>query len=311
MSAGLSPDLVFRVQVREAVCLLRIMTVMDERFDPARIFASMQIASDAGLTPRVLYTNSATGISLTEFVEAVPFPQSQALQLLPETLCRLHQLPSFPKTFNWMTAHTFFIWRFRGAGLLPAAQLEQVYPLYEQICHIYPRVDSDIVSCHMDLKPENILFDGQRPWLIDWQAAFLNDRYFDLAILGNFLITSAEQESTFLQQYFGQPATTYQSARFHLMQQAVHLFSAAVFCILGAGGSPINQTEPLPDFHELHCNIWQGKFTLADTTNRLLYGRLHWARLQHNLQQPRFRQSLEIVQQATTDSTPRLFPTPV
>src|ERR1035437_5001389 len=52
-----------------------------------------------------------------------------------------------------------------------------------------PRLDADLVSCHMDLKPENILYDGRRVWLIDWMAAFLNVRYFDLAIVANFVVT--------------------------------------------------------------------------------------------------------------------------
>jgi thiamine kinase-like enzyme len=40
------------------------------------------------------------------------------------------------------------------------------------------------------LKPENILFDGHRVWLLDWKAALVNDRYFDLAIAANFVVTN-------------------------------------------------------------------------------------------------------------------------
>src|ERR1022692_2472698 len=38
--------------------------------------------------------------------------------------------------------------------------------------------ESNWVSSHNDLTPENSLFDGDRGWLVDWEAAFLNDRYF-------------------------------------------------------------------------------------------------------------------------------------
>ena len=61
-----------------------------------------------------------------------------------------------------------------------------------------------MVPSHDDLKPENILFDGHRVWLVDWEAAFLNDRYFDLAIVANFVVTNDAEERAYLQEYFGQ-----------------------------------------------------------------------------------------------------------
>ncbi len=65
-----------------------------------------------------------------------------------------------------------------------------------------------MVSCHMDLKPENIVFDGRRVWLVGWQAAFVNDRYFDLAVAANFVVTGAAEESVYLEQYFGRRAVS-------------------------------------------------------------------------------------------------------
>jgi thiamine kinase-like enzyme len=131
----------------------------------------MSSAAKAGLTPRVRYINAEDGISITDFVEAIPFTAAQAVVQLPSTLRRLHALPPFPKAFNYVTAHNGFIWRFRKANLLPKGEIEEVFTRYEQVCAAYPRLDSDMVSCHMDLKPENILFDGQHVWLVDWKAA--------------------------------------------------------------------------------------------------------------------------------------------
>ena len=97
MTKGLSSDLVFRIVVQGSPYLLRIMTRIDERMDPGRIFACMGAAAEAGLTPRVRYSNVEDGISITDFVEAVPFPATQALVLLPRMLRKLHALPPFPK----------------------------------------------------------------------------------------------------------------------------------------------------------------------------------------------------------------------
>src|SRR5215467_8448192 len=89
MTKGLSSDLVFRIDVQGCPYLLRIMTRIDERMDPGRIFACMNAAAEAGLTPSVRYSNAEDGISITDFVEAVPFSATRALVQLPGTLQRL------------------------------------------------------------------------------------------------------------------------------------------------------------------------------------------------------------------------------
>jgi aminoglycoside phosphotransferase (APT) family kinase protein len=299
MTKGLSSDLVFRIVVQGSPYLLRIMTRIDERMDPGRIFACMSAAAEAGLTPRVRYSNAEDGISITDFVEAVPFPATQALVQLPDTLRRLHALPPFPKAFNYVTAHNGFIWRFRTAGPLPKSEIEEIFTQYEQVCAAYPRLDSDMVSCHSDLKPENILFDGQHVWLVDWQAAFVNDRYFDLAVAANFVVTNDTDEWTYLEQYFGQGPDEYERARFFVMRQVVHMFYAAVFLLLGtlpgSGGKPISQNENLPSFRDFHRRIWEGEVNLANNDLKILYGMVHWEQLRHNMRRTRFGEALGIV----------------
>jgi hypothetical protein len=295
MTKGLSSDLVLRIIVRGSTYLLRVMMRIDERNDPARHFTCMKIAAEGGLAPRVLYANTEDGILITDFVEAAPLSEAQALLLIPATLKNLHALPPFPKTFNYVTAHNGFIWRFRAAKLVAASEIEEVFARYDQVCATYPRLSADMVSCHMDLKPENIVFDGQRVWLVDWQAAFLNDRYFDLAIVANFVITSDADERTYLEAYFGRAPDEYECARFFLMRQVMHMLAAAVFLMLGSAGKPIDQDECVPAFRDFHQRIWAGEVNLADQAMRIAYGRVHWEQLLQNVRQARFEEALSIV----------------
>jgi len=310
MTRGLSSDLVLRIVVGETPYLLRIMTRRDEQMDPKRIFACMNAASGAGLTPCVRYCNAEDGISITDFVDGVPFPATQALVLLPKTLRTLHALPPFPKAFNWITPHNYFIWRFRKAGLLPKDEIEKAFTEYERICAIYPRLDTDMVSCHMDLKPENILFDGQRVWLVDWQAAFVNDRYFDLAVFANFVMSNDADEWTYLGQYFAGQPDEYQRARFFLMRQVVHLFYATVFLLLGSAGKPIELSEKIPSFTDFHRRIWEGDANFANNNLKIIYGRVHWQQLLQNLRRARFDEALSIVSErhASKEGASRLLP---
>jgi thiamine kinase-like enzyme len=312
MAKGLSSDLMFRIVVHGSPYLLRIMTRIDERNDPRRRFACMKTAAEAGLAPRVRYINEEDGISITDFVEAIPFPATQALVQLPGALRRLHALPPFPKVFNYVTAHNGFIWRFRKANLLPKEEIEEVFTGYEQVCAAYPRLDLDMVSCHMDLKPENILFDGQHVWLVDWKAAFINDRYFDLAVAASFLVDNDADELTYLGRYFGQPPDEYQRARFFLMRQVLHMLSATVFLLLGSAGKPINLSDELASFRDFHRRIWAGEVNLVDNDLKIVYGRVHWERLLQKMRQPQFEEALRIVsdQHSRLDVMHRLLPLP-
>ena len=123
----------------------------------------------------------------------------------------------------------------RLAKSLPESQTREPFALYSRVAHVYPRHDeSNWVSSHNDLKPENILFDGDRVWLVDWEAAFLNDRYVDLAVVANFGVNSEADEQAYLQRYFGESAGEYRLARFFLMRQVAHIFYAIVFLSLAA-----------------------------------------------------------------------------
>jgi len=57
LPAGLSTDLIYRITVKGSPYILRIMTRIDERMDPARIFACMRAASGAGIAPPLRYSS--------------------------------------------------------------------------------------------------------------------------------------------------------------------------------------------------------------------------------------------------------------
>ena len=310
MTKGLSSALVFRIVVHGAPYLLRIMTRIDERNDPARQFASMKAAAEAGIAPRILHANIKDGILITDFVEPVPFPETEALARVPPLLRKLHAIPPFSQALNYVTMHNGFVWRLRSANLLPDNEIEEAFTRYAQLAAVYPRLDSDMVSCHNDLKPENILFDGRRVWLVDWEAAFRNDRYFDLSIVANFVVSTDAEERTCLEKYFGQPPDEYQRARFFLMRQMMHMLYASVFLMLGSAGKPIDLNQPLPSFRDFHRQIWAGDINLGDNDRKIVYGRIHWQQLLNNTREARFDQAIKFMSQSHTnsDDPPLLLP---
>ena len=272
----------------------------------------MHAAAEAGLAPRVWYTNIEDRVSITDFVETVPFPVTDALARIPAALRRLHALPPFPGVPNHINTSCMFlmtkgaavdgfIQRIQAADILPKGESEELFTRYAQVAAAYPHEDSDMVSSHNDLfKPDNILFDGNRVWLVDWEAAFLNDRYADLAVVANLVVANDAEEREFLQKYFGQPPHPYQLARFFLMQQIAHMFYAMAFLLLSSSGTPIDWSESVPEFTGFNRRIWSGEVNLADSPMKTVYGKVHWERFLHNTRQAPYDEALRIAADGRT-----------
>jgi aminoglycoside phosphotransferase (APT) family kinase protein len=308
ITRGQTPSLVFRIIVRGSPYLLKIITRTE---DPTRHYTSMKAAAEAGVAPRVRYTNIKHKISITDFVEPQPLPASEALVRLPALLRTLHALPPFGRApFN--TTCTFllnkgpglttgpaldaYLRKFQDANILPQAESEEFLARYADLAAVYPYDDSEMVSSHNDLfKPDNILFDGQRVWLADWEAAFLNDRFADLAVVANQVVANDNEEKVYLQQYFGAAPDRYQLARFHLMQQIAHLFYTMAFLLLGSSGKPVDWSATVPEFRDYHRRMWAGEIDLADKEVKIVYGKVHWRRLLQNVRQARYNEALRIV----------------
>lgn len=299
---GQTSSLVFRIVVRGSPYLLKIITRKD---DPTGHYTNMTTAAEAGIAPRVLYTNVEDKVSLTDFVQPQSIPQSEALIRLPALLRSLHALPPFGRAaFN--TTCTFLLkkepaldgWleKFKGANILPKTENDELFARYAEMVAVYPYDDSQMVSSHNDLfKPDNILFDGQAMWLVDWEASFLNDSYVDLAAAANHLVANDVEEVAYLKTYFGESPVEYQLARFHLMRQISHLFYAVSFLSLGSEGKSINRTETVPELRDFGRRMWAGEVDLKDKQVQVMYGLAHWESLLHNVRQARYEEALGIV----------------
>jgi aminoglycoside phosphotransferase (APT) family kinase protein len=304
VTGGHTPSLVYRLTVNGSPYLLKIITRAE---DPTRHYTSMKAAADAGVAPRVWFTDTAEKISITDFVPAQPLPVSEARLRLPALLRQLHTVPPFARApfnttctylLNKRLADDPFFQRFRAANLLPPGDAREWFARHAELAAIYPYDDAEMVASHNDLfKPDNILFTGDRLWLVDWEAAFLNDRYADLVAVANQIVTNTEEESGFLTRYFGAPPDPYQRARFYVMQQLSHLFYTMSFLFLGSAGKPIDWTVTVPTYDDFHRRRWAGEWDFTDNEVKVLYGKVHWERLLHNLSQPRYQESVKLLSQ--------------
>src|SRR5579863_5562878 len=147
ITRGHTPSLVFRIIVHGSPYLLKIITRTE---DPTRHYTSMKAAAEAGVAPRVWYTDIENKICITDFVEAHPLPVSEALVRLPALLRTLHNLPPFGRApFN--TTCTFllnkgpaldgYLQQFQAANILPKSESEEFFTRYAEVSKVYPRDD--------------------------------------------------------------------------------------------------------------------------------------------------------------------------
>ena len=293
LTAGLSSALIFRIVVFGKPYLLRVITKTDAMGDPTHQINCLKAPVEAALAPKLLYASVEDRILITDFIDAKPFPLGDARLKMPELLKRLHALPPFPNRINYLQTMDGGVRKFQEAKILPESMTSEIFSQYAKILAVYPNIKEEWVPCHNDCKPENILYDGERPWLVDWEAAFPNDRYADLAVVGNFVVTNENEEKEYLGRYFGEEPHEYQRARFFLMSQLMHIFYFYFFMkIVHADGTPIDPDAPKPEFRDFHNKIWSGEISLKGNEARLEYAWVHMRQFELNMQLKRFDDSL-------------------
>jgi thiamine kinase-like enzyme len=302
LTGGRSSALVYKIMVRGKLYLLRLVMETDQFRDPIRQHISMNIAAEAGIAPHVYYAEPQDGLSITDFIETIPlsshFASQDALLFeLVKTIKSIHATPLFPKLVDFLDGIDLFIQQFKALKLLPDNATEEHFRYYSQIQQVYPRHGTDLVSSHNDLNPSNILFDGKKIWIVDWESAFQNDRYADLAIVANFFVLNEAQEEVYLKAYFGDSLDEYQKARFFLMRQVCYMFYAMMLLKLAATlrtpHSILEESMDTPRYREFREQIGSGKISSTSFEGHLLFGKVLLNEALYNMKMPRFAESMD------------------
>ncbi len=306
LSGGLSTALVYKISVCGEPYVLRIIMNVDALNDPARQFTCMTLAAAAGVAPTVYYANVEDALSITAWIATTPlvnhFTERENLLVeLAKTIKAIHATPLFPKLVNFLDGVDGFIQEVKATGLLPESATAEHFAYYAHIQQSYPRHDTDVVSSHNDLNHNNILFDGKRIWIIDWEAAFQNDRYADLASIANGFVYNERQEELYLQVYFGDTLDEYKRARLFLMQQVSHIFYAMVMLKLVAASrtdnSTVEATMQVPRIADFRKQLGEGQVNLASAEGQLLFAKVELNEALLSMKSPRFAASIDLMNQ--------------
>jgi hypothetical protein len=281
MRAGLSGALVCRVVVGGEAALLRVQMRRDALRDPVRLQTCMNAAAAAGLAPAVRYGDTAAGVTVTDFIAAQPlsaYPGGMpaVVMALGGMVAKLQATPVFPRFVDFFEGMEGVIGNALATGILSEDVARAPLAAYRAICAAYPRLPPEAwVSSHNDLNPSNIVCDGQRLWLVDWEAAFAADPHVDPAILANWFGLQGEGEAAFLGVVFG-AVDDERRARFALMRRVCQMFVACLMLGLAGAGraAPVKDLEG-PALTEVRRGLAAGTVQLNTAEGQLLLAKAH------------------------------------
>jgi tRNA A-37 threonylcarbamoyl transferase component Bud32 len=215
-------------------------------------YRCMAVAAEAGLAPALHYVDADEGVVVMDFIDAVPlarFPGGRLalVRALGKLARDLQQTPTFPE-----------LWDFRvGTGRLLGLAEGRFEPgllaphraAYEQLCEALAWDPASHVSSHSDPNPHNVLFDGERLWLIDWEAACRNDSMVDVAILADTLPAAPEEKDELLAAWLGRSATAGETLRLAQVTMLTRLYYAGLlFAVSGPPSGPMVSVDaPSPE----------------------------------------------------------------
>jgi aminoglycoside phosphotransferase (APT) family kinase protein len=232
LMGGVSGASVFRVESRGRHYVLRMEGTASPLRNPHQ-YASMRIAAEAGIAPRLHYVDEGARVALMDFVAERPLetypdgPPALALEL-GEMLRRLQETPKFAHFVDYPDIVSLLWAHVCGTGLFAPGVLDAHTQRLADIRAAYLWNDEDSVSSHNDVLPRNLLFDGKRLWLVDWESAYRNDPLIDVGIVLDNFAPSAEMEEVLLQACLGRAPDKAMRDRLSLTRALTRLYYAGV-----------------------------------------------------------------------------------
>jgi thiamine kinase-like enzyme len=179
-------------------------------------------AAAIGIAPEVVAFLEPEGCLVTRFVPGVALTTEQfAAPDRLDTVCRavraFHESAPLRRTFDCFRV----LEEHRDVAVACGVRIHTAYDraaeCTQEIEAAFARTPEPRVPCHNDLNTANWIVDEDRLWLIDWEYAGMNDRFFDLGALVVNNDLDADAEGAVLLSYFG-ARTPRRAARLALMK---------------------------------------------------------------------------------------------
>ena len=200
--------------------VLRVLPKRESSQDFSKeIFASIENAKKM-TAPEILYADSENGILVMEYLEGEILRDSIYMDTRNKVIDLAQLLKESHSTSGQQLARYNIYQRIYGTVESMTSELPKrlmgLVGVVRKIEH-EPLLNKE-VPCHNDLNPNNIMEARGKLWLIDWEMAGLNDPFYDLATVSNFLVVDPNLQKVLLKAYLGKDPSELQLKRFAQMR---------------------------------------------------------------------------------------------
>ena len=179
-------------------------------------------AAALGIGPAVFGQLPEVGTLVTELVPGRHLEPTPFIRQLAQVVQLLRTFHDSGPLHGAFPIHRVVEWHARDAsshGVVPPTSYGRLHQQSSRIEAAFAAAPLPTVPCHNDLLPGNVLFDeaGGRVWLLDFEYAGMNDRFFDLGNLSVNCGLDRAADEALLALYFGE-VTPSRWARLQLMK---------------------------------------------------------------------------------------------
>jgi hypothetical protein len=279
-ASGASP---FRVEIGDRCYLVRVEGPASPLRNPHQ-YASMRIAAEAGIAPKLHYVDEGTRVAVMDFIEeqplsAYPGGPSALAQAVGELVGRVQATLLFPRFVEYPDIVARLWAHVCRTGLFARGVLDAHTDHLARIREVYVWDSAESVSSHNDPVPRNVLFDGERLWLIDWESAYCNDPLVDAAIVLDSFASSSELKEVLLQAWLGRTPDETLRARLALVRAFTRLYYAAFLfsASAAASGALADGDLSAPTITQFQSAIQQRRLKVGAPATKHILGKMFLA----------------------------------
>tara|TARA_B100000674_G_scaffold12676_1_gene9449 strand:+ start:9569 stop:10498 length:930 start_codon:yes stop_codon:yes gene_type:complete len=215
-------NLVHKVEMDTQSVVVRIPGPGTEEYIDRSIEAhNAKVAAKVGVSPRVIYSNSASGIMITETVQNIETmtpdlfkERKEAPKRAGLALAKLHNSgENFEFRFELFSMIDEYLSILTTKDVDFPDGYHEVVNSAKPIKELLEKANLPLAPCHCDPLCENFLDDGNIMWIVDWEYSGMNDPLWDLGDLSVEAGMTDLQDSELLQAYFGRQPTDQETAR--------------------------------------------------------------------------------------------------
>ncbi|MBT4285767.1 MAG: phosphotransferase family protein [Deltaproteobacteria bacterium] len=204
------------------------------------------VASDSGVSAKVLYFDDDDGLMFSEFLEGETLNEEKfrdlgSVERSAKALLKIHQHPAKFKTrFDVFEKIDEYLELVKKLDAKVPDGYDEVNLAAKKIRTVLESKPIKLVPCHCDPLAENFIDNGEQVSIVDWEYGGNNDPMWDLGDMSVEANFNSEQDKVLLESYFSGPPPKDQLGRMVIYKMLCDLLWTLWGVVQHANKNPVD-----------------------------------------------------------------------